>query len=78
MTPVIASDNIQLRKLVEEYQLGIVFEGGNVISLDKAISSFIMLSDSQILSIKHNCEKFTKSFSQENWIEKCERIYDQS
>jgi len=75
-TPVIASDNGQLKELVERYQPGLLFRAQDSNSLHEAIVRFIKLRPKQIESLKHNCHRFAVEFSMDKWAEKCLAIYD--
>jgi glycosyltransferase involved in cell wall biosynthesis len=74
-TPVIASDNGQLKELMEEYQLGLLFTAQNPNSLRKAIVRFIKLKPKEIETLKDNCRRFAHEFSIERWAQRCIEIY---
>jgi len=74
-TPVIASDNGQLRELVETYNVGLLFEAQNSDSLRQAILHFISLKPREIKVLKDNCHRFAREFSDEKWAQKCLEIY---
>lgn len=74
--PVIASDNGQLRELVETFQPGLVFTAQDPDSLRQAVSRFINLKPGEIRKLKENCRSFTNEFSMEKWAQKCLEIYD--
>jgi glycosyltransferase involved in cell wall biosynthesis len=76
-TPVIASDNGQLKDLVEEFGTGLVFRAEDADSLREAILRFIKLKPAGIKTIQDNCHKFTREFSLKNWAQKCIEIYNQ-
>jgi glycosyltransferase involved in cell wall biosynthesis len=75
-TPVIASDNGQLKELMERYQPGLLFQAQDSDSLHKAIVRFIKLKPEQIESFKRNCYRFANEFSMDKWANKCLEIYD--
>ena len=75
-TPVIASDNDQLRELVEASQSGLVFTAQDADSLREAIVRFISLKPDQIERLKTNCRRFSNEFSLEKWAQRCLEIYD--
>jgi glycosyltransferase involved in cell wall biosynthesis len=74
--PVIASDNGQLKELVEEYQPGLLFKAQDSNSLRQAIMRFIELRPEEVRVLKDNCRRFAREFSHEKWAEKCLAIYD--
>jgi glycosyltransferase involved in cell wall biosynthesis len=75
-TPVIASDNGQLKELMIGFQPGLLFSAQNSDSLREAIIRFINLKPDEISVIKDNCRRFVNHFSHEQWAQKCIRIYD--
>jgi glycosyltransferase involved in cell wall biosynthesis len=75
-TPVIASDNGQLKELVETFQPGLVFEAENADSLREAIVRFINLKPEEVEALKDNCHRFASEFSLDSWARKCLEIYD--
>lgn len=75
-TPVIASDNGQLKKLVETLQPGLLFSAQDPDSLKDAIIRFINLKPGEIKVLKNNCRKFAKEFSMGKWAQRCLDIYD--
>ena len=75
-TPVIASDNGQLRELVEAFQLGLLFTAQDADSLREAIIRFISLKPEEIERLKANCHRFSDEFSLEKWAQRCLEIYD--
>ena len=74
--PIIASDGGQLGKLVKRYELGLLFEPEDALSLRKAIFRFLRLSEDELKRFKRNCKKFSNDFSAEKWSIRCERIYN--
>jgi len=74
-TPVIASNNSQLRQLVEAFQLGLLFTVQDADSLRKAIMRFTNLKPEEIERLKENCLRFTSEFSLEKWAQRCLEIY---
>jgi glycosyltransferase involved in cell wall biosynthesis len=75
-TPVIASDNGQLKELMEEYQLGLLFQAQDADSLREAIMRFIRLTPEQVKVLKDHCHRFASEFSHEKWAQKCLEIYE--
>jgi glycosyltransferase involved in cell wall biosynthesis len=75
-TPVIASDNGQLRELVESYDVGLLFKAQNSDFLREAIVHFIELNPEQIELLKRSCRRFANEFSLEKWAQRCVEIYD--
>jgi glycosyltransferase involved in cell wall biosynthesis len=74
--PIIASDGGQLGKLVRLFQLGLLFEPENELSLRKAILCFLSLEPKKLKTLKKNCERFCTEFSTQKWSEQIKRIYD--
>ena len=74
--PVIASDNGQLRELVETFRPGLVFAAQDPDSLRQAVSRFINLKPGEVRKLKENCRRFTNEFSMDKWAQKCLEIYD--
>jgi len=74
--PVIASDNGQLKELVESYHLGLLFKAQDAGSLREAITRFINLKPAEIKRMKDNCHRFVTEFSHEKWAQKCLEVYD--
>jgi glycosyltransferase involved in cell wall biosynthesis len=74
-TPVIASDNGQLKELVEKYKPGLLFRAQDADSLHEAVLRFIKLRPEQIQSLKRNCRRFANEFSMDEWADKCLAIY---
>jgi glycosyltransferase involved in cell wall biosynthesis len=75
--PVIASDNGELKELVETHKLGLVFEAEDANSLHEAVIRFVSMKPEEIKSLKHNCLRFAREFSLNNWAQKCIEIYNQ-
>ena len=75
-TPAIASDNGQLKKLMEAFQPGLLFTAQDAASLRQAIIHFINLKPEEIQAMKDNCRRFSHEFSMEKWAQKCLDIYD--
>lgn len=75
-TPVIASDNGQLKELVEAFQPGLLFKAQDADSLTEAIMRFINLKPVEIRTLKDNCHRFAHEFSIESWAKRCLEIYD--
>jgi glycosyltransferase involved in cell wall biosynthesis len=75
-TPVIASDNGQLKELVETFKPGLLFVAQNPESLAEAIMRFINLKPVEIRTLKDNCHRFAHEFSMDKWAQKCLEIYD--
>jgi len=75
-TPVIASDNGQLKELVETFQTGLLFKAQDADSLREAIIRFVNLKPSEIKKMRDNCRKFASQFSLKNWAHKCFEMYD--
>ena len=74
--PVIASDNGQLKELVEKYHPGLLFRAQNADSLREAVMCFINLKPAEIKKMKDNCQRFADEFSHEKWAQRCIEIYD--
>jgi glycosyltransferase involved in cell wall biosynthesis len=74
--PVIASDNGQLKELMEEYKPGLVFRAQDSDSLREAILRFINLKPREIEALKDNCRRFVHEFSLESWARKCLEVYN--
>jgi glycosyltransferase involved in cell wall biosynthesis len=74
--PVIASDNGQLRELVETYDVGLLFKAQNADSLREAMVHFIHLRPEQIQVLKRSCYRFASEFSLDKWAQRCIEIYD--
>jgi glycosyltransferase involved in cell wall biosynthesis len=74
-TPVISSDNGQLVKLVENYNVGLLFKAQDPDSLRKAIIHFLSLKSEEIKVLKDNCSHFAAEFSMDKWAQKCQLIY---
>jgi len=75
-TPVIASDNGQLRELVEAYDVGLLFKAQDSAFLREAMVHFIKLNPEQIELLKRSCRRFANEFSLEKWAQRCIEIYD--
>jgi len=75
-TPVIASDNGQLKELVEAFQPGLLFTAQDADSLRQAIIHFINLDPEEIQALKDNCHRFSHEFSMEKWARTCLEIYE--
>jgi len=74
-TPIIASDNGQLKELMETFQPGLLFTAQDAASLKQAIIHFINLKPEEIQTMKDNCRRFSREFSMERWAQKCLEIY---
>jgi glycosyltransferase involved in cell wall biosynthesis len=75
-TPVIASDNGQLKELMEAFQPGLLFRAQDTDSLKEAIIRFISLKPDDVEILKNNCRRFSQEFSMEKWAQRCLEIYD--
>jgi glycosyltransferase involved in cell wall biosynthesis len=75
-TPVIASDNGQLKVLVKRFQSGLLFRAQDADSLHEVIVRFLKLRPTEIRSLKRNCLKFADEFSMDKWAQNCLEIYD--
>jgi len=75
-TPIIASDNGQLKELMEAFQPGLLFTAQDADSLKEAIIHFINLKPEEIEVLKSNCRRFANEFSIERWAQKCLEICD--
>ncbi len=73
--PTIASDNGELGELVKRYKIGLVFKAEDAASLKGAISNFLNSSQSEIETMRNNCEKFCDEFSPDEWVKNCVRIF---
>jgi glycosyltransferase involved in cell wall biosynthesis len=74
-TPVIASDNGQLKELMVAFQPGLLFTAQEPDSLEEAIIRFLNLKPAEVKEIKNNCHRFAGQFSMDKWSEKCLAIY---
>lgn len=74
-TPVIASDNGQLKELMEEYKPGLLFKAQDPDSLREAVMRFIKLKPGEIETLKDNCRRFAREFSHDKWAQKCLEVY---
>lgn len=74
-TPVIASDNGQLKELVEKFKPGLLFSAQSPESLAEAIIHFTNLKSAEIKIMKDNCRKFANEFSIGKWAQSCLNIY---
>jgi len=75
-TPVIASDNGQLKELVEKYRPGLVFNAQDADSLAEAVKKFLKLKPGEVKKMQENCRRFAGEFSLKNWAKKCVEIYE--
>ena len=75
-TPVIASDNGQLKELVKTYHTGLLFKAQDAEALKKAVGRFIKLKPAEIKKMRYNCHRFADEFSHEKWAQRCIEIYD--
>jgi glycosyltransferase involved in cell wall biosynthesis len=75
-TPVIASDNGQLKELMMAFQPGLLFSAQDADSLRDAIVRFINLKPAEIKVLKNNSHRFASEFSMETWAKRCLKIYD--
>ena len=75
-TPVIISDNSQLRAIMDSYKPGMVFKAQDPDSLGETIRQFIDLSQEEILRFKENCRRFNEEFSINRWAKQCLQIYE--
>jgi glycosyltransferase involved in cell wall biosynthesis len=75
-TPVIASDNGQLKELVKAFQPGLLFTAQDADSLRETILRFLSLKPEEIQVFKDNCRRFANEFSLEKWAQRCLEIYD--
>jgi len=73
--PVIASDNSQLKELVETFRMGLLFSAQDADSLKQAIQRFMELEPEEIETLKDNCHRFANEFSMGTWAQKCLEIY---
>jgi glycosyltransferase involved in cell wall biosynthesis len=73
---VIASDGGQIGELVKSFQVGLVFETENPVSLRNAIVHFFNLRQEDINIYKENCKEFCASFSMESWSENYKVMLD--
>jgi len=74
-TPVIASDNGELKELVEAFRLGVLFKAQDAESLRKAVLQFMNLEKRDIEAMKDGCRKFSDKFSMDRWAQKCLEAY---
>lgn len=75
VTPVIVSDNSQLKNIMDTYQPGMVFKAQDPDSLRNTITHFINLSQEEIFEFQDNCRRFNKEFSINRWAQQCLLIY---
>jgi glycosyltransferase involved in cell wall biosynthesis len=74
-TPVIASDNGQLKKLMTEFRPGLLFSAQDPDSLKDAVLNFVKLSPGEVKILKNNCHTFANEFSMDKWAQRCLEIY---
>jgi glycosyltransferase involved in cell wall biosynthesis len=74
-TPVISSNNVQLAKLIKEYNVGLLFKAQDSDSLREAVMHFGRLAPEQIKIFKDNCHRFANEFPIDKWAQKCLEIY---
>jgi len=74
--PVIASDNGDLKALMETYRPGLLFKAQDADSLKQAMLRFIKLRREEVEKLKANCRRFTHEFSMEKWAQRCIKLYD--
>jgi len=74
--PVIASDNGDLKALMETFKPGLLFKAQDVDSLKEAITRFIELRPGEVKKLKENCHKFTYQFSMKKWAQRCIKLYN--
>lgn len=75
-TPVIASDNGQLKELMTAFKPGLLFSAQNPGSLRDAIVVFTKLRPAEKKILKDNCRRFADEFSMGKWAQRCLEIYD--
>jgi glycosyltransferase involved in cell wall biosynthesis len=75
-TPVIISDNSQLKEIMDSYKPGLVFKAQDPDSLRETIIHFINLSQEEIIRFKENCRRFNEDFSINRWAKHCLLIYE--
>jgi len=75
-TPVIASDNGQLKELVEAFRHGLIFTAQDPDSLAETVKRFISLEPGAIETFKNNCRMFYNEFSMERWADRCLETYE--
>jgi len=75
-TPVIASDNGQLKELMMAFQPGLLFSAQDSDSLRAAIMRFLNLKPKEVEILKDNCRRFAHEFSMDKWAQKCLEIYN--
>ncbi|MFA5300773.1 MAG: glycosyltransferase [Lutibacter sp.] len=73
--PVISSNANSLGKDVARYNLGLLFEAQDSISLRDAVKKYQRLTPNEIESFKIGCEKFVRDYSDTKWAEKCIKVY---
>jgi len=74
--PVIASDNGDLKVLMDTFEPGLLFKAQDADSLKEAIIRFIKLRPGEVDNLKANCRRFTREFSMERWAQRCMDLYD--
>ena len=74
-TPVIMSDNSQLKEIMDSYRPGLVFKAQDPDSLRETMMRFMDLSQEELLNFKENCRRFNEEFSINRWAKQCLLIY---
>ena len=62
-TPVIASDNGELKEVVQASQVGLLFKSQDADSLREAMIRFTRLDKEELESLRANCRRFSDEFS---------------
>lgn len=75
-TPVVASDNGQLKKMIDTFHPGLLFKAQDVDSLRQTIIRFLNLKPGEIKELRDNCRRFASEFSHKKWVNRCLEIYD--
>lgn len=73
--PVISSDANLLGADVLRYNLGVLFEAENALSLAKAITAFRGLSVEALDQIRYGGQRFLDMYSDKAWVDNCNKVY---
>ncbi len=73
--PVISSDANRLGEDVLEYDLGMLFEAENAMSMAAALREYMALPREKVAMLMGGCERFLADYSEDKWAEKCIVVY---
>ncbi len=77
--PLIVSDILNLREIINKSKSGLIFKNGNLEDLKKEMKKLISANKKEIDILKKNGRKYVENnFSWENTEEKIEKIYEQT